>query len=134
MEKRMKYSLLVFVVGLMLVGCSSTPMLDVSTIEGSVDAANIIYNSGVVKNRLEIIEVNTDSTANGLFQVQAVVKSKYKEPQSIQYKYEWLSDQGIQVDESPWKPVVIYGSATANLGGVSSSSAAKNFRLLIAEN
>ena len=130
----MKYSLLILMVGLIFFGCSSTPRMDVSTIEGSVDAANIVYNSGVVKGRLEIVNVNTDTTANGLFQVQVVVRSKYKGSQRIQYKYEWLNSEGIQIDESPWKPVVIYGSAKANLAGVSSSSAATNFRLLIAEN
>jgi len=129
----MKYSLFVLI-GLFILGCSSTPRMDVSTIEGSVDAANIVYNSGVVKGRLEIVNVNTDTTANGLFRVQAVVRSKYKDAQRIQYKYEWLNSEGIQIDDSPWKPVVIYGSAKANLGGVSSSSAATNFRLLIAEN
>jgi len=129
----MKYSLFVLI-GLFILGCSSTPRMDVTTVDGNVDSANVVYNSGVVQKRVEVISVNTDTTANGLFQVQAVVRSKYKDAQRIQYKYEWLNSEGIQIDDSPWKPVVIYGSAKANLGGVSSSSAAKNFRLLIAEN
>ena len=133
MEKKMKYSLFILI-GLFVLGCSSTPRMDVTTIDGSADSANVVYNSGVVQKRLEVINVNTDTTANGLFQVQAVVRSKYTDSQSIQYKYEWLNAEGIQVDESPWKPVVIHGSSRANLGGVSSSSAATNFRLLIAEN
>ncbi len=129
----MKYCLFVLI-GLFIFGCSSTPRMDVTTVAGNVDSANVVYNSGVLQKRVEVISVNTDTTANGLFQVQAVVRSKYKKAQSIQYKYEWLNSEGIQIDDSPWKPVVIYGSSKANLAGVSSSSAAKNFRLLIAEN
>jgi len=128
----MKYIIVMFVF-VIAFGCSSTPRMDLSQVQGNADDANVVYNSSTVKKKLSIESVNTQVTVNGLFQVQAVVRSKYKDSQNIQYKYEWLNDDGIQLASSPWKPIVVYGSAVAQLSGVSPSSAAKNYRLLIAE-
>ncbi|MDA3799920.1 MAG: DUF1425 domain-containing protein [Kiritimatiellae bacterium] len=130
----MKYGLLILLVALSFLGCRSTPRMNVTQIEGSAEKANVVFDSSVIGKSLEVLSVNTAKKDNGIYQVQTVVKSKYKETQNIQYKYEWMDADGIQLESSPWKPIVIYGSARANLAGVSTSSAATNYRLLIAEN
>ena len=129
----MKYMIALFAV-IVAFGCSSTPRMDVSQVGGNADEANVVYNSSIVQKRITIESVNTEVMANGLYKVQAVVRSKYRETQNIQYKYEWLNDEGMMIATTPWKPTVVYGQATANLSAVSQSSAAKNYRLLIAEN
>lgn len=128
----MRY-ILFMIVGAILVGCSSTARMDTTVVEGDADNAKILYNSSVIGKSIKVVEVNTGRTDNGIYRVQAVVKSQNKEAQTIQYKYEWIDDQGLQVGSSPWKVMTIYGSAVANLPGVANSTAATNYRLLISE-
>ena len=111
-----------------LAGCAN------NTAGLQVDGANqrVLFGDHVLGSRLRIDDITTTQT-NGHARGVVRLISEYNGDQSIQYRFYWYDDYGLEVNinPAPWKQVVIHGGETVSLSEVSVKPKGTQFRVQI---
>lgn len=124
----MKKWLAIVAVVLSLLGCTSNT--SGLKIEGA--SQRVIYDDNVLAGRLSIEDISTidvDGRTRGVVRLL----SKYTGDQSIQYRFYWYDDQGLEVNtkRGPWRQLIIHGAEEVSISEVSINPNGREFRVQI---
>jgi uncharacterized protein YcfL len=124
----MKKWLAIVTVVLSILGCTSNT--SGLKIEGA--SQRVIYGDNVLAGRLSIEDIAT-TTADGRTRGVVRLLSKYKGNQSIQYRFYWYDDQGLEVNtkRGPWRQLIIHGTEEVSISEVSINPNGREFRVQI---
>lgn len=118
MRQHLKLIMALLVGALIMVGCSS-------------QHPNVV-EMGKVKN-IEVSETQK-SRKNGFLLVKAALNNTSRYNQSINYRFQWLDDQGFPVGkEEGWKNKLIYGGQSTFITSTAPLVTAVDFRIEIQE-
>lgn len=116
------------IVALMLLGCAD------NTAGLRIDGASqtVLFGDNVLAGRLKIEDITTtsvDERSRGIVRLL----SQYQGDQSIQYRFYWYDDQGLEVNTklSPWRQTIIRGKEEVSLSEVSLNPHGTQFRVQI---
>lgn len=116
------------IVALMLLGCAD------NTAGLRIDGASqtVLFGDNVLAGRLKIEDITTtsvDERSRGIVRLL----SQYQGDQSIQYRFYWYDDQGLEVNTklSPWRQTIIRGKEEVSLSEVSVNPHGTQFRVQI---
>ena len=92
----------------------------------------VIYDDNVLAGRLSIEDISTidvDGRTRGVVRLL----SKYTGDQSIQYRFYWYDDQGLEVNtkRGPWRQLIIHGAEEVSISEVSINPNGREFRVQI---
>ena len=124
----MKKWLAIAAATLSLLGCASNT--SGLKIEGA--SQRVIYGDNVLAGRLAIEDIST-TIVDGRTRGVVRLVSKYKGDQSIQYRFYWYDDQGLEVNtkRGPWRQLIIHGTEEASISEVSINPNGREFRVQI---
>jgi len=88
---------------------------------------------GSLARDLEIASINQTTVNENLLKIQANVRNVKGDDCRINYKIEWMDDDGIVINDSSavWLPLRIRGGETAAIQSVATTPNASNFRIKI---
>ena len=111
----MKKYLLILLVALTLVACSSTPsMKDMTVRMGDTDSIQITDMRSMMRN--------------GVLTAQVTIQNDSKS-NLVAYRFKWIGKNGMAVtDEEAWKPVTIGKGQSTVIMGIAPSPDATDFR------
>lgn len=116
---------------LTLLGCAD------NTAGLRIDGATqtVLFGDNVLAGRLKIDDISTsdvDGRARGVVRLE----SQYKGDQSIQYRFYWYDDEGLEVNTKlgPWRQAIVRGMETIVISEVSVNPKGTQFRVQIREN
>lgn len=116
------------IVALMLLGCAD------NTAGLRIDGASqtVLFGDNVLAGRLKIEDITTtsvDERSRGIVRLL----SQYQGDQSIQYRFYWYDDQGLEVNTklSPWRQTIVRGKEEVSLSEVSLNPHGTQFRVQI---
>ncbi len=123
---------------LLLAGCAT----NVNTVERAQSQAtpNMIADKRIITDntragRFRVDSLNQATVSGSLLKVQATITNLKNSVQTLKYKFEWISEDGMAV-ESPneaWKVIHFQGRETKNVSTVAISPRAVDFRLKLQE-
>ena len=127
-------------IGLMLgilTGCAT------SGIEGNASAVKmtdggtqlskyVIVNNPKLARSIQIVNLQ-QSYVGDLLKAQVSLVSKNSKTLNFQYKFAWFDGQGVEInlEGSPWTPLVFYGFETKSLQAVAPNPSAREFKIKI---
>ena len=99
-----------------------------------VDDARITYDQ-TLKNRARIIQLNETTVANGLLKIQAEVQNTTDLRQLVNYRFDWVDQQGIRIDTplSSWTALSLAAKERRLITATAPSPDAADFRLSLLE-
>ncbi|NVD06952.1 DUF1425 domain-containing protein [Vibrio sp. JPW-9-11-11] len=124
----MKKWLISAVMALTLLGCAE------NTAGLRIDGASqtVIFGDNVLARRLIIDDITTsevDGRARGVVRLV----SNYSGDQSVQYRFYWYDEQGLEVNNKlgPWRQAIIRGTEEISISEVSINPNGRQFRVQI---
>jgi uncharacterized protein YcfL len=93
----------------------------------------IVENSRLLAKRLHVESVST-SRVNGLFQVQINALSMYKRDLQFEYKFNWLTKEGIQQDAgtaSGWVSTFCTSHDKVHMMGVAPNARVSDYEFVV---
>ncbi|MDN3610357.1 YcfL family protein [Vibrio ostreicida] len=127
----MKKWLITAIAALMIVGCAS------NTSGLRIDGASqtVLFGDNTLSGRLQIEDISTVE-AEGRTRGIVRLASQYKGNQSIQYRFYWYDDNGLEVNNKPgpWRQAIVRGLETMAISEVSVNPQGTQFRVQIREN
>lgn len=70
------------------------------------------------------------ATRNGMLVVEADIKNRHNDPETLLYRVTWLDNSGMRVwEEEAWKPYVVQGTQKTTLHLTAPTKQATDFRL-----
>lgn len=115
---RIKSILITLIAAIIIAGCSS-------------QHPNVV-EMGKVKN-IEVNEIQKSRT-NGFMVVKVAVNNTSSSNQKINYRFQWLDDQGFPVStDEVWKSKLIYGEQSTFINSIAPVMQAVDFRIEIQE-
>jgi uncharacterized protein YcfL len=94
----------------------------------------VITDSSLAR-KLTIVSVNETYVSGDLLQVQAVVENTTRSPKDFVYKFDWISQNGMEVSStaSTWRSLRLQGGERSSISAVAKTPSAVDFRLKIQE-
>ncbi len=77
-----------------------------------------------------VAEVN-EGNVGGLLKIQAKLVNSTTGFRSVNYKFVWIDENGMEIPSSPWKTVTLEGGESKYVSAVAASPKAKDFLLKI---
>lgn len=112
-----------------LAGCQSPVTAGahgkVSVSGDSIINATLAVDNPAFARHISLTDVRTRLLPNGLLQVQAVLQSTDRRDYSVQYKFRWFDETGMEITgtgHEPWMTAVVHGGETISAIGVSPQS------------
>jgi uncharacterized protein YcfL len=115
-----------------LSGCK-TPVSTVSPANPEADTHWIedkrVYADPSTKGVVEVIGANTAESASGLLQAQVTLHNRTDSTKSIEYRFDWVDANGIQVDspQARWIVVHVMGKDTVRVNALAPVPGARDF-------
>jgi uncharacterized protein YcfL len=124
---------------LLLAGCATEK---VNTYERAESQATPNYvpdkrviTDGSLAGTVRVVSINQSTVSGNLFKIQATVENLKRDYRTVNYKFEWIDQDGMAVD-SPnegWKPLTLEGRETKTISTVAVSPRAVDFKLKFRE-
>lgn len=124
--------------GLLFAGCAT----NVNTVERAESRAtpsyvgdrHVITDKSLAKT-FQVLSVNQATVSGNLLKVQATVSNLKNKTRTLNYKFEWIDQDGMAVDSpnETWKAVLFQGRETKTLSTVAISPRAVDFTLKLRE-
>ena len=112
----------------MMAGCAK------NTAGISIDSSsqNVVLSDAKLAEKLDLGNAKTKKVNDRLL-AEVKLTNKTTDTQNLQYRFYWYDDLGLElnVDESPWQLLVLYGGESKSVQGVAVSPSAENFRVSI---
>ena len=86
---------------------------------------------GGLEKDIEVISINQSLANEELLRIQVNLKNKTKKSMNLNYKVEWMDQDGIVLNDSSatWLPLYVRGAEIVAVQSVATSPNAKNFWL-----
>ena len=123
---------------LILSGCAS----NVNSYERAESQAtpNVIADKRVITDNtlagtVRVVSINQSTVSGNLLKVQATVENLRNSTRSVNYKFEWIDQDGMALDSAneTWKTLVLQGRESTTISTVSVSPRAVDFKLKFRE-
>lgn len=124
---------------LFLAGCSNT---NVNTYERAESKATPSYvadkrviTDETLAGTVRVVSVNQSTVSGNLLKIQATVENLRNSIRTVNYKFEWISQDGMAIDSpnETWKRLVLQGRETTTISTVAVSPNAVDFKLKFRE-
>ncbi len=123
---------------LILAGCAT----NVNTYERADSQAtpNYIPDKRVITDNtlaatIRVTGINQSTVSGNLLKIQATIENRRSSLQTINYKFEWIGEDGMAIDSpnETWKIISLQGRETATISTVAISPRAVDFKLKFRE-
>ena len=128
--------LIVFNALIFLIGCGTTNPVHQTTKENPTDTSPIpelkrVFMDGGLEKDIEVISINQSLANEDLLRIQVNLKNQTKKPMNLNYKVEWMDQDGIVLNDASatWLPLYVRGAEIVAVQSVATSPNAKNFWL-----
>jgi len=121
-----------------LAGCAT----DVNTYERaqSQGSSNYIADKRIITDNtlagtFRVVSINEGTVSGNLLKVQATVENLKSNTRTLNYKFEWVDNQGMAVDSpnETWKSIMLQGRETQIISTVAITPRAVDFHLKFRE-
>lgn len=136
MKQNIFYIFSSFSILLFLIACGTTNPVHQTTKKDPTDNSSIpelkrVFMDGGLERDIEVISINQGLANEDLLRIQVNLKNLTKKSMNLNYKVEWMDQDGIVLNDSSatWLPLYVRGSEIAAVQSVASSPKAKNFWL-----
>jgi len=120
------------------IGCSST-----SGIRGSeavsespsgqtVRSKYVIIDNQKLARGIQIVDLKSEFIGD-MLKSDVTIVNKYGKNLSIQYKFTWFDENGMEVEPGStyWKPIILYGNESKSLQGTAPAPPAVEYKIHI---
>ncbi|MCF7687938.1 MAG: YcfL family protein [Cephaloticoccus sp.] len=123
---------------LLLAGCAT----NVNTYERADAQATPSYvadkrviTDNTLAGTFRVVSINQATVSGNLLKVQATVENLKNKLRTLNYKFEWVDQNGMAVDSpnETWKSIMLQGRETTTISTVAVSPRAVDFRLKFRE-
>lgn len=124
--------------GLLLAGCST----NVNTYERAQSEASPSYvadkriiTDNTLAGTFRVVSINQGTVSGNLLKIQATVENLKNNARTLNYKFEWVDQDGMAVDSpnETWKSILLQGRETQTISTVAVTPRAVDFRLKFRE-
>jgi uncharacterized protein YcfL len=124
--------------GLLLAGCAT----NVNTYERADAQASPSYvadkrviTDNTLAGTFRVVSINQATVSGNLLKVQATVENLKNKLRTLNYKFEWIDQDGMAVDSpnETWKAILLQGRETTTISTVAVTPRAVDFRLKFRE-
>jgi uncharacterized protein YcfL len=124
--------------GLMLAGCAT----NVNTYERAQSEASPSYvadkriiTDNTLAGTFRVVSINQATVSGNLLKIQATVENLKNKSRTLNYKFEWVDQDGMAVDSpnETWKSILLQGRETQTISTVAVTPRAADFRLKFRE-
>lgn len=86
--------------------------------------------------KVAIVSVNEAKVSGNLLKIQVTLENKSRKPQAFTYKFDWISDEGMELSgpTGGWKQIQLEGREQRAVSATATSPSAVDFRLKLREN
>ncbi len=123
------------VLSLSLVGIGCKAVNTTERANPTYDVDNVkmknVVRDGYARDYAKVLEIRQATAPGDFLKIQVEVQNNNLRPGNIDYKFEWLDEQGmiINTPTSTWKTMQILKGETKSLDAVAPTPMAKDFRL-----
>ena len=128
--------LVVFNALFFLIGCGTTNPVHQTTKKNPNDTNPIpelqrVFMDGGLEKNVEVVSINQGIANEDLLRIQVNLKNLTKKSMNLNYKVEWMDQDGIVLNDSSatWLPLYVRGAEIVAVQSVATSPSAKNFWL-----
>lgn len=123
---------------LFFAGCAS----NVNSYERAESQAtpNVIADKRVITDNtlagtVRVVSINQSTVSGNLLKVQATVENLRNSTRSVNYKFEWIAEDGMALDSAneTWKTLTLQGRESTTISTVAVSPRAVDFKLKFRE-
>lgn len=129
---------LLVVLGLVLAGCAtnvnSYERAEAQSTPSYVADRHVITDQSLA-NKFQVVSVNQTTVSGNLLKVQATIVNLKNNLRTLNYKFEWIDQDGMAVDSpnETWKAIQLQGRETTTISTVAVSPRAVDFKLKLRE-
>ena len=91
----------------------------------------LIFVLGVLSIDIKVLDVKS-STKSGQLQATITLLNSHRKSETLYYRFKWLDQDGVPIDNSSWKTLIFYGEQSQVLKGVATVTGASDFILELA--
>ncbi len=124
--------------GLILAGCAtnvnSYERADSMASPSYVPDRRVITDDSLAR-KFQVVSINQATVSGNLLKVQATIVNLKNNLRTLNYKFEWIDQDGMAVDSpnETWKAIMFQGRETKTVSTVAVSPRAVDFRLKLRE-
>ena len=119
-----------------LIGCNSTNPVYQTTKEDPGDSSLLpelkrVFMDSSLERDVQVLSINQGKASEDLLRIQVNLKNLTKKSMNLNYKIEWMDQDGLVVNDSSatWLPVYVRGAEIVAIKSVASSPNVQNFWL-----
>lgn len=85
--------------------------------------------------KLSIVSINEGKASGNLLRVQATLRNNSSKPQTYLYKFDWISDEGMELSgpTGGWQTLRFEGKEERSVSAIATNPRAVDFRLKLRE-
>jgi uncharacterized protein YcfL len=101
----------------------------------NVVADRRVITDNTLARRVQVVSLNQATVSGNLLKVQATIQNLKNSVQTLNYKFEWVDQDGMAVSSpnETWKSIQLQGRETATISSVAVSPRAADFTLKLRE-
>lgn len=94
-----------------------------------------VITDNTLAGTFRVVSINQGTVSGNLLKVQATVENLKNKLRTLNYKFEWIDENGMAVDSpnETWKAIQLQGRETQTISTVAISPKAVDFRLKFRE-
>ena len=130
-----RFLLVLLLVGFASLACSTNPVHQ-TTKKNPGDTSALpdlkrVYMSSSLSRNLQVVSINQAKANEDLLKIQVNLENLTKQALNLNYKIEWMDEDGIVINDSSavWMPLYVRGAENVAVQSVASTPKAKNFWL-----
>jgi uncharacterized protein YcfL len=123
----------------LLSGCATTSVNSVERASPRATPTTVvdqrIVTDSSLARKLAIISINESHVSGDILKVQAVVENTTGSAKDFVYKFDWVSEDGMEVSSaaSTWRSLRLQGGERTAISAVAKTPRAVDFRLMFQE-
>ncbi len=136
MKNKISLFLVSFSLFILLSGCGTTNPVHQTTKKDPSDTSSIpdlkrVFMDGGLERDVEVVSINQGKVNQNLLRIQVNLKNLTKKSMNLNYKVEWMDQDGIVIEDSSatWLSLYVRGAEIVAVQSVATSPNAKNFWL-----
>jgi len=94
-----------------------------------------VITDNTLAGTFRVVSINQGTVSGNLLKVQATVENLKSKTRTLNYKFEWIDENGMAVDSpnETWKAILLQGRETQTISTVAITPKAVDFRLKFRE-
>lgn len=94
-----------------------------------------VMTDATLGRKLTVVSINEGKASGDLLRIQATLRNNSSKPQSYLYKFDWISDEGMELSSPTggWKTLQLEGKEERSVSAIATSPRAVDFRLKLRE-